>query len=398
MPAGGTALDPGSIPLALNPLGKIPCLERPDGPALYDSRVICRYLDDLAGGRLYPGEPRLWETLTLEATADGIAEAMLAIVYEARLRPEEHRRAEIVEAQWAKVARALDAIEARWMAYLAGPFDAGQAALGCALGYLDLRGADRDWRAGRPGLAAWEARVGGAAVAGGDTAGLSRLASVPGRIYPRHRDGGPIMDKFTKLTGVAAPLPLINVDTDMIIPKQFLKTIQRSGLGKNLFDEMRYDADGNEVEDFVLNKPAYRKATILVAGENFGCGSSREHAPWALLDFGIRCVIAPSFADIFYNNCFKNGILPIALPQEEVDKLMDDAERGANAIVTIDLENQVITGPDGGSIGFEVDAFRKHCLLNGLDDIGLTMEKAEAIDAFEAAYRAREPWHVSARP
>jgi len=205
------------------------------------------------------------------------------------------------------------------------------------------------------------------------------------------------MDKFTKLTGVAAPLPLINVDTDMIIPKQFLKTIQRSGLGKNLFDEMRYDADGNEVEDFVLNKPAYREAAILVAGENFGCGSSREHAPWALLDFGIRCVVAPSFADIFYNNCFKNGILPIALPQEEVDKLMDDAERGANAIVSIDLENQVITGPDGGSIGFEVDAFRKHCLLNGLDDIGLTMEKAEAIDAFEAAYHAREPWHVSAR-
>ena len=159
VPASGTALDPGSIPLALNPLGKIPCLERLDGPALYDSRVICRYLDHLAGGRLYPGEPRLWETLTLEATADGIAEAMLAIVYEARLRPEAHRRAEIVEAQWAKVARALDAIEARWMAYLAGPFDAGQAALGCALGYVDLRGADRDWRAGRPGLAAWEARV-----------------------------------------------------------------------------------------------------------------------------------------------------------------------------------------------------------------------------------------------
>ena len=157
------------------------------------------------------------------------------------------------------------------------------------------------------------------------------------------------MDKFTKLTGVAAPMPLINVDTDMIIPKQFLKTIQRSGLGKNLFDEMRYDADGNEIPDFVLNKPAYRKAQILVAGENFGCGSSREHAPWALLDFGIRCVIAPSFADIFYNNCFKNGILPIALPQEDVDKLMDDAERGANAVVTVDLENQVITGPDGGS-------------------------------------------------
>jgi 3-isopropylmalate/(R)-2-methylmalate dehydratase small subunit len=200
------------------------------------------------------------------------------------------------------------------------------------------------------------------------------------------------MDKFTKLTGVAAPLPLINVDTDMIIPKQFLKTIRRSGLGKNLFDEMRYDQDGNEVEDFVLNKPAYRKATILVAGENFGCGSSREHAPWALLDFGIRCVIAPSFADIFYNNCFKNGILPIALPQEEVDKLMDDAERGANAVVSVDLEKQVITGPDGGSIGFEVDAFRKHCLLNGLDDIGLTMEKAEAIDAFEARLATQAPW------
>jgi 3-isopropylmalate/(R)-2-methylmalate dehydratase small subunit len=200
------------------------------------------------------------------------------------------------------------------------------------------------------------------------------------------------MDKFTKLTGVAAPLPLINVDTDMIIPKQFLKTIERSGLGKNLFDEMRYDADGNEIADFVLNRPAYRKATILVAGENFGCGSSREHAPWALLDFGIRCVIAPSFADIFYNNCLKNGILPIALPQEEVDKLMDDAERGANAVVSIDLENQVITGPDGGSIGFEVDSFHKHCLLNGLDDIGLTLEKVTAIDAFEAKQAAAAPW------
>jgi 3-isopropylmalate/(R)-2-methylmalate dehydratase small subunit len=204
------------------------------------------------------------------------------------------------------------------------------------------------------------------------------------------------MDKFTKLTGVAAPLPLINVDTDMIIPKQFLKTIERSGLGRNLFDEMRYDTDGNEIEDFVLNRPAYRQAQILVAGENFGCGSSREHAPWALLDFGIRCVIAPSFADIFFNNCFKNGILPIALPQEDVDKLMDDAERGANAVVTIDLENQVITGPDGGSVAFEVDPFRKHCLLNGLDDIGLTMEKAEAIDAFEAALQARQPWSAQA--
>jgi 3-isopropylmalate/(R)-2-methylmalate dehydratase small subunit len=181
----------------------------------------------------------------------------------------------------------------------------------------------------------------------------------------------------------------------MIIPKQLLKTIQRSGLGKNLFDEMRYDAEGNENPDFVLNRPAYRKAQILVAGENFGCGSSREHAPWALLDFGIRCVIAPSFADIFFNNCFKNGILPIVLPQEQVDMLMDDAERGANAVVTVDLENQVITGPDGGSISFEVDPFRKHCLLNGLDDIGLTMEKADAIDAFEARLATIEPWNAA---
>ncbi|TPE52637.1 3-isopropylmalate dehydratase small subunit [Amaricoccus solimangrovi] len=200
------------------------------------------------------------------------------------------------------------------------------------------------------------------------------------------------MEKFTKLTGVAAPLPLINVDTDMIIPKQFLKTIQRSGLGKNLFDEMRYDREGNEIEDFVLNRPAYREAKILVAGENFGCGSSREHAPWALLDFGIRCVIAPSFADIFYNNCFKNGILPIVLPQEQVDLLMDDAERGSNAVVTVDLENLTISGPDGGQIPFTLDEFRRHCLLNGLDDIGLTMEKAGEIDAFESAYESRAPW------
>ncbi len=200
------------------------------------------------------------------------------------------------------------------------------------------------------------------------------------------------MEKFTKLTGVAAPLPLINVDTDMIIPKQFLKTIQRSGLGKNLFDEMRYDREGNEIEDFVLNKPAYRSAQILVAGENFGCGSSREHAPWALLDFGIRCVIATSFADIFYNNCFKNGILPIVLPQEQVDLLMDDAERGSNAVVTVDLENMTISGPDGGQISFTLDEFRRHCLLNGLDDIGLTMEKAEKIDSFEAGYESRAPW------
>ena len=200
------------------------------------------------------------------------------------------------------------------------------------------------------------------------------------------------MDKFTKLTGIAAPLPLINIDTDMIIPKQFLKTIKREGLGINLFDEMRYDTEGNEIPDFVLNRPAYRKAEILVAGDNFGCGSSREHAPWAIKDFGIRCVIAPSFADIFYNNCFKNGILPIALPQEDVDKLMDDAERGANAVITVDLENQTITGPDGGTITFEVDAFKKHCLLNGLDDIGLTMEKVAAIDAFEARAALSRPW------
>jgi 3-isopropylmalate/(R)-2-methylmalate dehydratase small subunit len=200
------------------------------------------------------------------------------------------------------------------------------------------------------------------------------------------------MDKFDTLTGVAAPLPLINVDTDMIIPKQFLKTIKRTGLGKNLFDEMRYNADGSENPDFVLNKPAYRNATILVAGDNFGCGSSREHAPWALLDFGIRCVIAPSFADIFFNNCFKNGILAIVLPQEEVDKLLADAERGANATLTVNLEEQTIQGPDGGTIRFEIDPFRKRCLLEGLDDIGLTMEKAEAIDAFEARRRVAQPW------
>ncbi len=192
------------------------------------------------------------------------------------------------------------------------------------------------------------------------------------------------MEKFDKLTGIAAPLDIINVDTDMIIPKQFLKTIQRSGLGKNLFDEMRYTPEGDEIADFVLNQPAYRAAQILVAGDNFGCGSSREHAPWALLDFGISCVIAPSFADIFYNNCFKNGILPIVLPQEDVDKLMDDAKRGANATVSIDLESQTIKGPDGGEISFEVDAFRKQCLLEGLDDIGLTLQKAAAIDDYEA--------------
>ncbi len=204
------------------------------------------------------------------------------------------------------------------------------------------------------------------------------------------------MDSFTKLDGIAAPLPQINVDTDMIIPKQYLKTIQRTGLGVALFSEMRYNDDGSEKPDFVLNKPAYRDAEVLVSGDNFGCGSSREHAPWALLDFGIRCVIAPSFADIFYNNCFKNGILPIALPQEQVDKLMDDAERGANARLTVDLEAQTITGPDGGSISFDIDPFKKHCLLNGLDDIGLTMEKEQSISDFEARRRDVTPWLAKA--
>jgi 3-isopropylmalate/(R)-2-methylmalate dehydratase small subunit len=200
------------------------------------------------------------------------------------------------------------------------------------------------------------------------------------------------MEKFTQLTGIAAPLPLINVDTDMIIPKQFLKTIKRSGLGRNLFDEMRFDDAGNEIPDFVLNRPAYREAQILVAGENFGCGSSREHAPWALLDFGIRCVIAPSYADIFFNNCFKNGILPIVLPQEQVDVLMKEAEKGANARMTIDLEAQTVTAPDGTVFSFEVDPFRKHCLLNGLDDIGLSLEKAAIIDSFEAQAAQARPW------
>ncbi len=200
------------------------------------------------------------------------------------------------------------------------------------------------------------------------------------------------MEKFTSLTGVAAPLPMINVDTDMIIPKQFLKTIKRSGLGKSLFFEMRYDDAGKEKPDFVLNKPAYRNAKVLVAGANFGCGSSREHAPWALLDFGIRCVIAESFADIFYNNCFKNGILPIKLSKEDMAKLFDDAERGANATLTVDLESQTIKGPDGGTLHFEIDPFRKHCLLNGLDDIGLTLQKATKVDSFEDKHKAAQPW------
>ena len=200
------------------------------------------------------------------------------------------------------------------------------------------------------------------------------------------------MDKWQNVSGVAAPMPLVNIDTDMIIPKQFLKTIKRSGLGVNLFDEMRYDRQGNEIADFVLNKPAYRQAEILIAGDNFGCGSSREHAPWALKDFGIKVVVSTSFADIFYNNCFKNGILPIKLPEEAVAFLMEDAERGENARIAVDLENQTISATDGTEFAFDVDPFKKHCLINGLDDIGLTMEKEASIDAFEADYAARAPW------
>jgi 3-isopropylmalate/(R)-2-methylmalate dehydratase small subunit len=200
------------------------------------------------------------------------------------------------------------------------------------------------------------------------------------------------MEKFEKLTGIAAPMPLVNIDTDMIIPKQFLKTIKRSGLGVNLFDEMRYDREGNENPDFVLNKPQYREAQILVAGDNFGCGSSREHAPWALADFGIRAIVSTSFADIFYNNSFKNGILPIVLPEEAVSVLMKDAEKGSNARMTVDLEEQTVTSSDGEVFHFELDPFKKHCLLNGLDDIGLTLEKATAIDTFEAQAAQARPW------
>lgn len=200
------------------------------------------------------------------------------------------------------------------------------------------------------------------------------------------------MDKFVKLTGVAAPYPVVNIDTDMIIPKDYLKTIKRTGLGTGLFAEARYNEDGSENPDFVLNKPAYRNASILVAGDNFGCGSSREHAPWALLDFGIRCVISTSFADIFYNNCFKNGILPITVTPEELEKLLDDASRGSNAVLTVDLEAQEITGPDGGKISFSLDAFKRHCLLNGLDDIGLTLEKASSIGSFEKKNADLRPW------
>ena len=200
------------------------------------------------------------------------------------------------------------------------------------------------------------------------------------------------MDKFETFSGIAAPMPLVNIDTDMIIPKQFLKTIKRSGLGVHAFDEMRYDDDGNEIPDFVLNQSAYREASILIAGDNFGCGSSREHAPWALSDFGIKVVVSTSFADIFFNNCFKNGMLPIVLPQEQVDLLMKDAEKGANARVEVNLEDQTITSSDGDVIKFDIDPFRKHCLLNGLDDIGLTLENAVSIDSFEAKAGAARPW------
>ena len=200
------------------------------------------------------------------------------------------------------------------------------------------------------------------------------------------------MDKFNKLDGVAAPMPIVNCDTDRIIPARFLKTIKKTGLGVSLFNDVRYNDDGSEMPDFVLNKEPYREAKFLVAGENFGCGSSREHAPWALIDFGIRCVIAPSFADIFYNNSFKNGMLLIVLPQEQIDKLMDDAKKGANARMAVDLETQQITRPDGENILFEIDAFKKHCLLNGLDDIGLTMQKDQSISKYEGVRDIAEPW------
>jgi 3-isopropylmalate/(R)-2-methylmalate dehydratase small subunit len=200
------------------------------------------------------------------------------------------------------------------------------------------------------------------------------------------------MDKFTKLTGVAAPMKIRNIDTDMIIPKQYLKTIKRTGLGAGLFSEMRFNEDGSENPDFVLNQPAYRNAKIIVAEDNFGCGSSREHAPWALLDFGVRCVISTSFADIFFNNCFQNGVLPIRVSRDDLDKLMEDAERGANATMTIDLEAQEIQGPDGGVVKFDIDAFRKHCMINGLDDIGITMQKDAGIASYEGDLARNRPW------
>jgi 3-isopropylmalate/(R)-2-methylmalate dehydratase small subunit len=200
------------------------------------------------------------------------------------------------------------------------------------------------------------------------------------------------MEKFTTLTGVAAPLPMINIDTDKIFPAVYLKTIKRTGLAQWLFQEIRFRPDGSENPDFVLNQGPYRQAKILVAGDNFGCGSSREHAPWALVDFGITCVIAPSFADIFYTNCFKNGLLPIALPQGIVDQLMEDAKKGANAVLTIDLDKQTISRPDGGVVHFDIDPFRKHCMLNGFDDIGLTEQKGAEIAAYEQEARLSRPW------
>ncbi len=212
--------------------------------------------------------------------------------------------------------------------------------------------------------------------------GACFIASRPGP-YP--------MQKFTQLTGVAAPLRLMNVDTDMIIPADYLKTIKRTGLGAGLFASLRYK-DGKAIEDFVLNKPAYAKASILIAGDNFGCGSSREHAPWALADYGIRCIIAPSFADIFFNNCFKNGILPIPMPVEVVERLMEAADNGANSTFTVDLETQKITLPDGSTIGFDVEPFRRECLLNGWDDIGLTLRNVDAIDSFEAKAKQDQSW------
>jgi 3-isopropylmalate/(R)-2-methylmalate dehydratase small subunit len=208
---------------------------------------------------------------------------------------------------------------------------------------------------------------------------------------------GKEMEKFTTLTGVAAPLDMINIDTDMVIPKQFLKTIKRTGLGSNLFHEMRFNEDGSEKPDFILNKPAYRNSQIIVAGDNFGCGSSREHAPWALLDFGIRCVISTSFADIFYNNCFKNGILPIIVSKENLSKLMDDANQGANAMISVDLEEQKISSPDGDEIFFNLDSFKKECLLNGFDDIGLTMQKSRYIDDYEKTLNLSQPWMINTK-
>ncbi len=200
------------------------------------------------------------------------------------------------------------------------------------------------------------------------------------------------MEKFSTVEGIAAPLPLINIDTDMIIPKQFLKTIKRSGLGKNLFDEMRFNQDGSEIPSFVLNKKAYRQSKIIVAGDNFGCGSSREHAPWALLDFGIKVVISTGFADIFYNNCFKNGILPIVVSIEDRDNLLGDAEKGSNARLTVNLENQEITRPNGSIVSFDIDPFKKQCLLNGLDDIALSLEKEKSISQFEKKQKSCRPW------